>query len=151
MTTDDRDAIAALISDLHWQIDQMRPRGIKNAAGNPYNPSYYKRGLQAAIDRGGLAVADYIRRYLSKPTSEGYRKLEDANSLDLTCEALIADPHKPYAHLFTNAEREVARARLAHHLAAIEVATRLGLSESAAAVRAARQPQRTPRARRACR
>lgn len=120
MTLDDREAIAALVSDLHWQIDQLRPRGIKDAAGNPYNPSYYKRGLQAAIDRGGLAVADYIRRYLSKPLSDGYRKLEDANSLDLACEALIADPHKPYAHLFTNAERQTARARLAHHLAAIE-------------------------------
>ena len=120
MTLDDRDAIAALVSDLHWQIDQMRPRGIKDAAGNPYNPSYYKRGLQAAIDRGGLAVADYIRRYLSKPPSDGYRKLEDANSLDLACEALIADPHKPYADLFTDAERNAARERLAHHIAAIE-------------------------------
>jgi tetratricopeptide (TPR) repeat protein len=98
----------------------MRPREIKDAAGNPYNPSYYKRGLQAAIDRGGLAVADYIRRYLVKPPSEGHRKLEDANSFDLACEALIADPHKPYEHLFTDAERKAARARLAHHLAAIE-------------------------------
>jgi tetratricopeptide (TPR) repeat protein len=98
----------------------MGPRKIKNAAGNPYNPSYYKRGLQAAIDRGGLAVADYIRRYLSKPPSDGYRKLEDANSLDLACEALIADADKPYAHLFTDAERTAARDRLAHHLAAIE-------------------------------
>ena len=121
MSVDERDAIAALISDLHWQIDQMRPRGIKDAAGNPYNPSYYERGLQAAIDRGGLAVAaDYIRRYLSKPPSDGSRKLEDANSLDLACEALIADPDKPYAQLFTDTEREAARARLAHHLAAIE-------------------------------
>jgi tetratricopeptide (TPR) repeat protein len=117
---DEPDAVAALISDLHWQIDQMRPRRIKDAVGNPYTPSYYKRGLQNAIDRGGLAVADYIRGYLSKPPSEGYRKLEDGNSLDLACEALIADPHKPYAHLFTDAERDAARARLAHHLAAIE-------------------------------
>jgi tetratricopeptide (TPR) repeat protein len=117
---DDHDAIEALVSDLHWQIDQMRPRGIKDAGGNPYNPSYYKRGLQAAIDRGGLAVADYIRRYLSKPPSDGYRKLEDANSLDLACEALIADPTKPYAHLFNDAERAAARGRLAHHLEAIE-------------------------------
>jgi tetratricopeptide (TPR) repeat protein len=120
VAVDDREAIAALVSDLHWQIDQMRPRGIKDAAGNPYNSSYYKRGLQAAMDRGGMAVADYLRRYLSKPPSDGYRKLEDANSLDLACEALIADPGKPYAHMFTDAERAAARARLAHHLAAIE-------------------------------
>ncbi len=117
---DDQDAIAALISDLHWQIDQMGPRGIKDRAGNPYNPSYYKRGLQTAIDKGGLAVADYLRRYLNKPPSEGYRKLEDANSLDLACEALIADPERPYAHLFTDAERGAARKRLEWHLNAIE-------------------------------
>jgi tetratricopeptide (TPR) repeat protein len=119
-TTNDADAIAVLISDLYWQIDQMRPRGVKNAAGNPYTPSYYKRGLQSAIDRGGLAVAHYVRGYLYKAPSEGYRKLEDADSLDLTCEALIADESKPYAHLFTATERKLARERLAHHFGAIE-------------------------------
>jgi hypothetical protein len=69
---DDDEAIKALISDLHWQIDQLRPRGIKNAAGHPYNPSYYKRGLDNAIARGGLAVADYVRRYVYEPPSDGY-------------------------------------------------------------------------------
>jgi hypothetical protein len=53
----DKEAIDALVSDLHWQIDQLKPRGIKNNVGQPYNPSYYKRGLQNAIERGGLAVA----------------------------------------------------------------------------------------------
>lgn len=61
-------------------------------AGQPCNPSYYEKGLQVAIDRGGIAVADYLRRYLSKPPSDGYRKLEDAKSFDLACEALIAGP-----------------------------------------------------------
>src|SRR3954449_2383787 len=116
----DREAIAALVSDLHWQIDQLRPRGIKDNAGNPYNPSYYKRGLQNAIDRGGVAVADYIRRYLYKPPSDGYRKLEDADSLDLACEALVADETKPYAYLFTNGDRAAARPRLAPHIEAIQ-------------------------------
>jgi tetratricopeptide (TPR) repeat protein len=117
---DDRDAIAALVSDLHWQIDQLPRRGIKDNAGNPYNPSYYKRGLRNAIDRGGLAVADYVRRYVYKPPSDGYKKLEDANSLDLACEALVADESKPYARLFSDADRSTARARLAPHIAAIE-------------------------------
>src|SRR4051812_26921165 len=115
----DREAIAALVSDLHWQIDQLRPRGIKDNAGNPYNPSYYKRGLQNAIDRGGVAVADYVRRYLYKPPSDGYKKLEDADSLDLACEALVADETKPYAHLFTDRDRAAARTRLAPHIDAI--------------------------------
>src|SRR3954451_23721771 len=115
----DREAIAALVSDLHWQIDQLRPRGIKDNAGNPYNPSYYKRGLQNAIDRGGVAVADYVRRYLYKPPSDGYKKLEDADSLDLAWEALVADESKPYAYLFTDGDRAAARARLAPHIEAI--------------------------------
>jgi tetratricopeptide (TPR) repeat protein len=112
---------AALVIDLRWQIDQMRPRGVKNAAGNPYNPSFYKRSLQTAIDGGGAAVLDFLRRYVRKgPPSDGYRKFEDANSLDLTCEALIADTDKPYAHLFSDAERAAAQARLAHHFEAID-------------------------------
>ena len=117
---DDREAIAALVSDLHWQIDQFKPRGIKDKAGNPYNPSYYKRGLKNAIASGGLAVAEFVKSYLTKPPSAGYKKLEEADSLDLACEALIADESKPYAHLFTPADREAARARLAPYFKAIE-------------------------------
>ena len=37
-------AIALLVSDLYWQIDQLPRRGIKDSAGNPYIPAYYKRG-----------------------------------------------------------------------------------------------------------
>jgi tetratricopeptide (TPR) repeat protein len=116
----DRDAIAALTSDLHWQIDQLRVRGVKDKAGNPYNPSYYKRGLKSAVDAGGIAVADFVRRYLYKPPSEGYKKLEEADSLDLVCEALVADAGKPYASpLFTDPDRAAARARLAPYIASI--------------------------------
>lgn len=117
---DDRDAVEALISDLHWQIDQLRPRGIKNEAGHPYTPSYYKRGLENAIERGGLTVVEYVRGYLYRSPSDGYRKLEDADSLDLTCESLVEDESKPYAHLFTDADRAAARQRLAPHIEAIE-------------------------------
>src|SRR3954452_13172034 len=120
----DREAIAALVSDLHWQIDQLRPRGIKDNAGNPYNPSYYKRGLQNAIERGGVAVADYVRRYLYKPPSNGYKKLEDADSLDLACEALVADESKPYAYLFSDGDRAAALARLAPHIEGIQARKR---------------------------
>ena len=113
------DAIAALVSDLHWQIDQLGPRGIKDKSGNPYNPAYYKRGLRNAIDRGDLAVAEYVRGYLYKAPNDGYRKLEEADSLDLACEALVADEGKPYAHLFTETDRAKARKRLARHVDAI--------------------------------
>jgi tetratricopeptide (TPR) repeat protein len=116
---EDREATAALVSDLRWQIDQLGLRGIKNNAGNPYNPSYYKRGLQNAIDHGGAAVAEYVRRYVHKAPGDGFKRLADADALDLACEALVADEEKPYAHLFTDADRAAARARLAPHMEAI--------------------------------
>jgi tetratricopeptide (TPR) repeat protein len=117
--TDER-ATALLVTDLRWQIDQFARRGIKDSAGNPYNPSYYKRGLQKAAEAGGTSVADFVRRYVYKSPSDGYRKLEEADSLDLACEALVADDTKPYAHLFTEEDRAKARARLAPHIEAIE-------------------------------
>lgn len=120
MTTNDQNAVHQLVSDLHWQIDQLKPRGIKNEAGHPYNPSYYKRGLNNATERGGRAVIEYIRGYLYKPPSDGYKKLEDADSLDLACESLVADESKPYAGLFTGEDRAAARRRLAPHIEAIE-------------------------------
>ena len=116
---DDRDAIVALVRDLRWQLGQLTPRGVRDTAGNPYNPSHYKRGLQSAIEQGGLAVAEYVRRYVNKPPSGTYKKLAEAGALDLACEALAADEDKPYAHLFTDADRATARARLAPQLKAI--------------------------------
>ena len=40
-----------------------------------------------------------------KAPSDSYAKLEEADSLDLAREALVADVDKPYAHLFTEADR----------------------------------------------
>lgn len=117
--TTDREAVAALVSDLHWQIDQMQPRGIKDKSGNPYTPGYYKRALAAAVSRGGTEVVDFVRGYLSKKPNEGFMKLEEADALDLTCEYLVTLEDKPYASLFTDADREKARKRLAPHMEAI--------------------------------
>ena len=117
---EEHEAVATLVSDLYEQIDQMKARGIKNQAGHPYNPSYYKRGLENAIERGGLEVVEYVRRFLAKPPSDGYKKLEEAEALDLACEALVADDERPYAFLFSDADRLAAEARLAPHLAAID-------------------------------
>ncbi len=133
---DEKDAIGALVSDLHWQIDQMGPRNIKDNSGKPYTPAYYKRGLQSAMDRGGLAVAEYVRGYLYRSPSDGYKKLADADSLDLACEALVADDSKSYAHLFTDDDRAAARKRLAPHQASIE-ARKQGIQDRIAAMRKA--------------
>jgi tetratricopeptide (TPR) repeat protein len=119
MTLDEREAVAALVSDLKWQVEQLKPRGIKDKAGNPYTAAYYKKGLKAAVAEGGTAVVEYVRGYLYKPPSDGFKKLEEKNSLDLACEALVADPDRPYAHLFSDEDRAAARKRLGPHLEAI--------------------------------
>lgn len=116
----DREAGTALVRDLHWQLDQMGPRRIKNSAGNPYNPSHYKRGLDSAVRHGNQAVVEYVRGVLYKPSNGGVQKLEDADALDLACESLVADADKPYAHLFTDGDREAACGRLAPHISAID-------------------------------
>jgi hypothetical protein len=114
------EAIEQLTSDLHWQIDQMGPRGIKTEAGRPYTPSHFKRGLASAVDDGGPALVEYVRGHLYKTPTAGYRKLEAADSLDLACEWLVADAAATYADLFSEADRAVARERLAPHIAATE-------------------------------
>ena len=119
MSIDERAAVADLVSDLRWQLDQLKPRGIKDKAGNPYTASHYKRSLKAAVDKGGPAVVEFVRGYLHKPPSDGFKKLEEKNSLDLACEALVADPDKPYADLFSEEDRAAARERLGPHLEAI--------------------------------
>jgi hypothetical protein len=116
---DDAAVVAELVSDLHRQIDQFKTRGIKNSAGQTYVPSYYKRELDRAIARGGLEVVEFVRRFVHKPPSDAYVKLEQADSLDLACEALVADESRPYAYLFTSADRVAARKRLAPHIDAI--------------------------------
>lgn len=144
MDTDE--ATEALVADLHRQIDQLKPRGIKNAAGHAYNPSYYKRGLANAIERGGTTVAEYVKGYLYNPPSDGYRKLEIAHALDLACEWLVLDEDKPYAALFSSADRAAARERLAPHIAAVEERNRRSRERMAAAT-ATYQAEGRPRRR----
>jgi tetratricopeptide (TPR) repeat protein len=116
----DNEAGTALVRDLRWQIEQMGPRRIKNSAGNTYNPSHYKRGLDSAVLNGDQAVVEFVRGFLYKPPSGGVQKLQDADALDLACESLVADADKPYAHLFTDKDRAAARERLAPYIGAID-------------------------------
>ena len=116
----ERDAIAALTTDLERQVDQLAPRGLKDKAGRPYRAPHFRRGLKTAAEAGGVAVADYVRGYVYRPPSDGYVKLEEIDALDLACEALVVDDAKPYAFLFTDDDRAAARERLAPHQAAID-------------------------------
>ena len=114
---DDQNAIKALITDLHWQIDQIAARGIKNAAGQPYKPSHFQRRLERAIEAG--TVVECLQGVVHKPPSQGYKRLEADGSLDLAPEVLVADADRPYAALFSDEDRAAAQARLAPHADAI--------------------------------
>jgi hypothetical protein len=116
-------AVQALITDLRWQIDQLGTRGIKTPAGRRYDPSHYRRGLENAIDDGGVAVVEFVRTFLHKAPTESFRKLEKANALDLASEALVADEDRPYAGLFSDEDRAAARRRLEPHLETIQART----------------------------
>ena len=114
---DDQNALKALITDLHWQIDQITARGIKNDAGNPYRPAHFERRLERAIEAG--TVVEHLQAVVHKPPSQGYKRLEADGSLDLAPEVLVADADRPYAGLFTDEDRAAAQARLAPHAEAI--------------------------------
>jgi hypothetical protein len=74
-----------------------------------YNAMYF---LRMVTEHGGLRAA---RRLLAtaKP-SKGFAKLWECGRLDISMEALVAFEPK-FALLFTEAEREIARNRLAQY------------------------------------
>lgn len=118
--SDQASAVAQLVSDLQWQIDQLKVRDIRDHNGRRYVAPRYRQGLRRADERGGLAAVEYLQRMLHGPTQPGYATLEAADALDLTFEWLVRDHRKPYAWLFSDEDRMAAEARLGPHVEAIE-------------------------------
>jgi hypothetical protein len=50
---------------LSWRIDQLHWHEVKDSAGNPHNPSYFKRALQKLL----AAVGDDPRGVLLRRTT----------------------------------------------------------------------------------
>ena len=75
------------------------------------------RFRQMLARRGGLGTARQILR--TKVTSDGYARLRQAGRLDLTVEAYVVRPE--FAPLFTDAELEQARIRVAFYDRVAEV------------------------------
>ncbi len=73
-----------------------------------YRATIFRRMV---IEHGGLETA---RRLLAaKETSTGFTELWMCGCLNLTVEAVVLKPE--FAPLFSDAEREIARSRLAEH------------------------------------
>jgi hypothetical protein len=82
----------------------------------PYWPNRYLQALKRAIDVGDAEVIAFVTRLvLSDEPSRGFGYLADADRLDLTVEALVADPSKPYHHLFAADTIQAAVDRLAEY------------------------------------
>lgn len=78
----------------------------KREAG--YQATYF---IQMVSDRGGLATAQYLLH--ASGVSEGFTALWERRRLDLTVEAVMLQER--FAPLFSDEEREIARARLAEY------------------------------------
>ena len=96
-------------------------------------------GSKKHLTGGDADVVEYVQRFLRKPPSDGYKKLEEADWLDLACEWLIVNANKPYAHLFSDADRAAGQQRLVPQEAAIEARTPYGGPESMLRARSPRE------------
>ena len=109
--------IDALTNDL---LDIHRLCGLevtyRTEAGDirPYWPNRYLQALRRAIQAGPDAVVAFAARFVegARPR-RGFGHLQAAGRLDLTVEALVADPRKPYHHLFPGSAVAAAASRLA--------------------------------------
>jgi hypothetical protein len=82
----------------------------------PYWPNRYLQGLKRAIEVSDAEVIAYVTRMvLADEPSRGFGYLKDANRLDLTVEAFVADSSRPYHHLFDPDTVQAAIDRLTGH------------------------------------
>lgn len=95
------------MSDLEQRLnDDLNDISDESTKDLNYKPTYLLAMLR---ERGALATARHLLH--KEGISEGFTKLWEAKRLDLTVEAIVLKPE--YATLFTDAERAIARRRLA--------------------------------------
>jgi hypothetical protein len=81
-----------------------------------YWPNRFLQALRKAVEVGDAEVLAYARRMvMSDDPSRGFGYLDAADRLDITVEALVANPKKRYHHLFDGEMVDAAIARLAAH------------------------------------
>jgi hypothetical protein len=79
-----------------------------------YWPNRYLQSYKRAVAEGDAEILAYIVRMVtSDEPSRGFGYLKDAGHLDFTVEALVADPARPWHHLFDGDVVQAARDRLA--------------------------------------
>ena len=105
--------IAVLKRDIETLYHRTVAEVTKAEDGKPYRPSRLWQWFLEAEKQGDAEVLAFVIRTVERET-EGFGRLEHANRLDLTLEALVVDPLKPYHGRFDPALVRIAAARLAH-------------------------------------
>lgn len=83
----------------------------KQGKVRPYWPNRYLQAVRRAIAED--EVVEFVERIVTRDgATRGFGYLQDANRLDLTVEALVADDTQPYHSLFSPEAVEQARSRL---------------------------------------
>ena len=95
-------------SEAERQFDHAMWQTFEQSVKAGYQPSYFLRSVKRY---GGMETA---RRLLAKDgLSKGFDALRKVGRLDLSVEAQVLRPQ--FVDLFTDAERTIARARLAQY------------------------------------
>ena len=113
------DPMEALKTDL-FAIYYDAGRSVRYVADSGAERAYwanrYLQALKRAVDIGDAEVVALIRRMvMSEEPSRGFGYIAAADRLDLTVEAKVADPARPYHHLFDAELVRAAEDRLADY------------------------------------
>jgi tetratricopeptide (TPR) repeat protein len=108
----------ALLSDC-WAIARALPTsGVLDRDRRPYRAIRFERKLDS-VASDPIGLLEYVRG-MARRTSEGLESLVEYNRLDLSVEMLILDESKIYAPLFTQEDRDAAKAKLARQSGQVE-------------------------------
>lgn len=98
-----------LLADLQALYERTVAARLPRADGKSYVPSYFKRGLDNARAAGN--PVPLVARICDRQT-EGFDVILASGAPELTVEALVVDPDKPYHDLFSEKTRRLAQERL---------------------------------------
>jgi hypothetical protein len=113
---DPMEALKRALFDLYYLAGRNVTYVADSGERRAYWPNRYLQAYKRAVADSDAEVLAYVVRMVrSDEPSRGFGYLKDANRLDLTVEALVADPSKPWHHLFDADVVQAARDRLAAH------------------------------------
>jgi hypothetical protein len=114
------DSAIRALEDRLFEIYHRAGREVtyRTEAGDerPYWPKRYLQALRRAVEQGDDELVEFASRLVtSEHPSRGFGYLDEADRLDLTVEAVVADSSAPYHARFDDRVIRAARRRLREH------------------------------------